>query len=223
MANELLIEALIASMEGELETIPLNLKDYHTFSKEFEQKMKRLIKKSNIKYMNFSRFRIRKSIVAASLIIIIAAASMSVEAVRLPVIRLTEKIYSEFSEILFENEDNIEVPQKIEAVYVPAYIPKGYTLKEEVKEMRSMHFLYYIDEEGQEIAIEQFTLSVGMAVDTEGITTEEITINNMKGIIYSKRGLTTIIINDNSYVHLVSGYESREELIKVAESLYIRE
>ena len=49
MANELLIEALIASMEGELETIPLNLKDYHIFSKEFEQKMKRLIKKSNIK------------------------------------------------------------------------------------------------------------------------------------------------------------------------------
>lgn len=86
-----------------------------------------------------------------------------------------------------------------------------------------MHFLYYIDEEGQEIAVEQFTLSVGMAVDTEGITTEEITINNMKGIIYSKRGLTTIIVNDNSYVHLISGYESREELIKVAESLYIRE
>ena len=62
-----------------------------------------------------------------------------------------------------------------------------------------------------------------MAVDTEGITTEEITINGMNGIIYSKRGLTTIIVNDNSYVHMISGYESREEIIKIAESLYIRE
>ena len=32
MANELLIEAVIASMEGELEIIPSNLKDYHIFS-----------------------------------------------------------------------------------------------------------------------------------------------------------------------------------------------
>lgn len=222
MANELLKEALITSMERELDIIPLNLNDYHSFSKEFEQKMKHLIKKSNIKYINFNRFRIRKSIVAASLIIIIATASMSVEAVRLPVIRLTEKIYTEFSEILFKNDDNIEVPQKIEAVYVPAYIPSGYTLKEEVNDMKSMYFLYYTNEKGQEIAVEQFTLGVSMAVDTEGITTEEITINNMNGIIYSKRGLTTIIVNDNSYVHLISGYESREELIKVAESLYIR-
>lgn len=223
MASELLKEALIASMEKELETIPSNLKDYHSFSAEFEGKMKRLIKKANIKYININKFRIRKSIVASLLIIIIAAASMGVEAIRLPVVRLTEKIYKEFSEILFENKDNIDVPQKIEDVYIPAYIPKGYTLKEEVNNMRSMYFLIYTNNKEQEISVEQFTLSVGMAVDTEGITTEDITINEMSGIIYTKRGLTTIIVNDNSYVHLVSGYESREELIKVTESLYIRE
>ncbi len=225
MANEILKEALKISMERELETIPssADLKDYHCFSPDFEKKMKSLIKKANIKYININRFRIRKSIVAASLILIIFTASMSVEAVRMPVIRLTEKIYTEFSQILFENEDNIEVPQKIEEVYVPAYIPEGYTLTEEIDEMRSMHFFFYTNEEGQELSVEQLTFNVSMAVDTEGITTEEITINGMSGIIYTKRGLTSIIVNDNRYVHFISGYESREELTKVVESLYIRE
>ena len=224
MSNGIIKEALIISMDRELETIPsnVNLKDYHSFSANFEKKMKGLKKKANIKYININKFRIRKSIVAASLILIVLTASMSVEAVRMPVIRLTEKIYTEFSEILFENEDNIEVPEKIEEVYVPAYIPEGYILKEEVNNMRSMHFFFYTNEEGQEISVEQMTFNVSMAVDTEGITTEEITINGMSGIIYTKRGLTSIIVNDNRYVHFVSGYESREELIKIVESLYIR-
>lgn len=222
MANEILKEALIAAMDIELETIPSNLNDYHSFSFDFEKRMKGLLKKANIKYININRFRIRRSIAAASLILIILTASMSVEAVRMPVIRLTEKIYTEFSEILFENEDNIEYPQKIEEVYLPSYIPEGYTLTEVVDDMRSMHFFFYTNEEGQELSVEQMTFNVSMAVDTEGITTEEITINDMNGIIYTKRGLTSIIVNDNRYVHFISGYESREELIKVVESLHIR-
>lgn len=223
MSNQILKEALITAMGRELETIPSNLNDYHSFSVDFEKKMKHIIKKANIKYININRFKIRRSIAAASLILIVLTASMSVEAVRMPVIRLTEKIYTEFSEILFENEDNIEVPQKIEEVYIPAYIPEGYVLTEVIDDMKSMHFLFYTNEEGQEISIEQLTFNVSMAVDTEGITTEEITINGMDGIIYTKRGLTSIIVNDNRYVHFVSGYESREELIKVVESLHIRE
>ncbi len=222
MSNKILKQALTVSMERELETIPSSLSDYHSFSVDFEKQMKHLIKKANIKYINISKFKIRRSIVAASLILIILTASMSVEAVRMPVIRLTEKIYTEFSEILFENKDNIEVPEKIEEVYIPSYIPEGYTLTEEVDDMRSMHFFFYTNEEGQELSVEQLVLGVHMAVDTEGITTEEITINGMSGIIYSKRGLTTIIVNDNRYVHFVSGYEDREELIKIVESLHIR-
>ncbi len=222
MANEILKEALIAAMDKELEGIPSNLADYHSFSSGFEKKMKQLIKKAKIKYISINRFRIRRSIAAASLILIILTASMSVEAVRMPIIRLTEKIYTEFSEIIFENEDNIEIPEKIEEVYVPSYIPEGYTLKEEVNDMRSMHFFFYTNEEGQELSVEQLVLGVHMAVDTEGITTEEITINGLSGIIYTKRGLTSIIVNDNRYVHFISGYEDREELIKVVESLHVR-
>lgn len=223
MANKLLKEALQTSMEKEFDSIPWgNDAIEHSFSHEFEGKMKPLIKKSKIKYVNLNKFKIRRSIVAATLTIIIAAASMSVEAVRFPVIKLTEKIYSEFSEILFSNEDNIDVPETIEDFYVPAYIPEGYTLIDE-QNLKLMYFLVYSNEKDEHIHVGQNTLSVSMAVDTEGITTEEITIKDMNGIIYSKRGLTTVIVNDNSYVYTVSGYESREEIIKIVESLYIKE
>ena len=225
MYNEILINALSASMENELNAIPSyeELEGYHIFSSEFDKKMKKIIKKTKIKYISIDKFRVRRSIVAASLLIVIAAASMSVEALRLPVIRLTEKIYTEFSEILFNNEENIDVPEYIEDVYVPAYMTEGYTLLEESNDMKLMHFMVYANEKDQHIMVDQFTLSVSMAVDTEGITTEEITIKGMNGIIYSKNGLTTIIVNDNNYVHMVSGYESREEIIKIAESLHIKE
>ena len=225
MYNEILINALSASMENELNAIPSSeeLEGYHSFSSEFDKRMKKIIKKTKIKYISIDKFRVRRSIVAASLLIVIAAASMSVEALRLPVIRLTEKIYTEFSEILFDNEENIDVPEFIEDVYVPAYMTEGYTLLEESNDMKLMHFMIYSNEKDQHIMVDQFTLSVSMAVDTEGITTEEITIKGMNGIIYSKNGLTTIIINDNNYVHMVSGYEGREEIIKIAESLHIRE
>ena len=225
MDNEILINALAASMENELNAIPSSeeLEGYHSFSSTFDKKMKKIIKKTKIKYISIDKFRVRRSIVAASLLIVIAAASMSVEALRLPVIRLTEKIYTEFSEILFDNEENIDVPEFIEDVYVPAYMTEGYTLLEESNDMKLMHFMVYSNEKDQLIMVDQFTLSVSMAVDTEGITTEEITIKDMNGIIYSKNGLTTIIINDNNYVHMVSGYEGREEIIRIAESLHIRE
>lgn len=223
MTNKILKEALKISMEEDLENVTANesLEKDHIFSPAFEKKMQTLIKKTNKKHVKIKRLRVRKSIIAASLILIIVTGFMTVEGVRIPMIKLTEKIYAEFSEIFFENHDNIQVPQMIEEVYIPGYIPEGYVLTEEVDEMRSMHFLFYTNDKGQRISVEQLVFGVHMAVDTEDIVTEEITINDMNGIIYTKRGLTSIIVNDNRYVHFVSGYESREELIKIVESLHI--
>ncbi len=225
MSDEILREALRISVERELETMlpDAGLSEMmHSFSPEFEKNMKPIIKKAKIKYINIKQFRIRKSIIAASLIVFIYAASMSVEAFRTPLIRLTEKIYTQFSEILFENEENIETPTRIKDLYVPAYIPDGYTLEEESEDLDLMHYFMYTNDKDQFIFVQQYTLGVSMAVDTEGTTTERIMIKGMEGIIYSKKGLTTVIVNDDSYVHMVSGYVSREDIIKITESLYIK-
>ncbi len=219
MSDEILRKALRISMERELETMlpDDNSSELHSFSPEFEKNMGTIIKKAKIKYINIRRFRIRKSIVAASLMVFIYAASMSVEAFRTPLIRLSEKVYTQFSAILFENEENIETPTRIKDLYVPAYIPEGYTLKEESEDFVSMHYFMYTNEKDQFIFVEQYTLGVSMSVDTEGTTTERIMIKGMEGIIYSKNGLTTVIVNDDNYVHMVSGYVSREDIIKITE------
>ncbi len=224
MSDEILRKALRISMEREFETMlpDDNSSELHSFSPEFEKNMGTIIKKAKIKYINIRRFRIRKSIVAASLMVFIYAASMSVEAFRTPLIRLSEKVYTQFSAILFENEENIETPTRIKDLYVPAYIPEGYTLKEESEDFVSMHYFIYTNEKDQFIFVDQYTLGVSMSVDTEGTTTERIMIKGMEGIIYSKNGLTTVIVNDDNYVHMVSGYVSREDIIKITESLYIK-
>ncbi len=224
MSEERLKEALEVSMERELDSMfpDSSINEVHSFSLEFEKNMESVIKKAKIKYVNIRQFTIRRSIIAASLIIFIYMATLSVEAFRAPLIRLTEKIYTEFSEILFDNEENIDTPTRIKDLYVPGYIPEGYTLKEESEEkMTMMHHFIYTNEKDQFIFVQQYTLGVSMSVDTEGTTTERIMIKGMEGIIYSKKGLTTIIVNDDNYVHLVCGYESREEIIKIVESLYV--
>lgn len=225
MSDEILREALKVSMDREFEAMfpDDSANEPHSFSIQFEKNMDIIIKKAKIKYINIKRFKIRKSIVvAASLMVFICTASMSVEAFRTPLIRLSEKVYTEFSSILFENEEDIETPTRIEDLYVPAYIPEGYTLEEESEDFVSMHFFVYTNENEQTLFVDQYTLGVSMAVDTEGITTERIMIKGMEGIIYSKNGLTTVIVNDDKYVHMVSGYVSREEIIKISESLYIK-
>lgn len=219
MSAELMKKALVISMESELDSFPLNqeLKKYHKFSHEFEKKMEKLIKIYKIKYVTLAGYKIRRSIAAAASIIIIISASMTVEAIRLPVINFIEKIYEEFSELIFNDKEE-NLPEKIENINEPEFIPNGYSKVEEIN-YETYYQIIYSNAEKREIIYEQFTLNYDVTINTEGINTKEILINGATGITYSQNGLTTIIFSDGSYAYSISGYEDESILKQMVESI----
>jgi hypothetical protein len=219
MSAELIKNALVISMESEQDSIPANqeLKKYHKFSYEFEKKMEKLIKISKIKYVTLAGYKIRRSIAAAASITIIISASMTVEAIRLPVINFIEKIYEEFSELIFNDKEE-NSPEKIENIKEPEFIPNGYNKVEEIK-YETYYQIIYSNYEKREIIYEQFTINYDVTINTEGINTKEIFINGATGITYSQNGLTTVIFSDGIYAYSISGYEDESALKQMAESI----
>lgn len=219
MSAELMKKALVISMESELDSLPPNqeLKKYHKFSYEFEKKMEKLIKISKIKYVTLAGYKIRRSIAAAASIIIIISASMTVEAIRVPVINFIEKIYEEFSELIFNDKEE-NSPEKIENKHVPKFIPDGYSKLEETN-YETYYQIIYSNAEKNELIYEQFTLNYDVTINTEGINTKEIFINGATGITYSQNGLTTVIFSDGIYAYSISGYEDESILKQMAESI----
>ncbi|TWH83802.1 DUF4367 domain-containing protein [Sedimentibacter saalensis] len=219
MSAELMKKALVISMESELDSLPPNqeLKKYHKFSYEFEKKMEKLIKISKIKYVTLAGYKIRRSIAAAASIIIIISASMTVEAIRLPVINFIEKIYEEFSELIFNDKEE-NSPEKIEDKHEPNFIPEGYSKLEETN-YETYYQIIYSNAEKNELIYEQFTLNYDVTINTEEINTKEIFINGATGITYSQNGLTTVIFSDGIYAYSISGYEDESILKQMAESI----
>ena len=219
MSAELMKKALVISMESELDSLPSNqeLRKYHKFSYEFEKKMEKLIKISKIKYVTLAGYKIRRSIAAAASIIIIISASMTVEAIRLPVINFIEKIYEEFSELIFNDKEE-NSPEKIEDKNEPKFIPDGYSKLEETN-YETYYQIIYSNAEKNELIYEQFTLNYDVTINTEGIITKEVFINGATGITYSQNGLTTVIFSDGIYAYSISGYEDESILKQMAESI----
>ncbi|MPM38229.1 hypothetical protein SDC9_84858 [bioreactor metagenome] len=219
MSAELIKRALIISMERELDSFPSNqeLKRYHKFSYEFEKKMEKLIKIAKIKYFTIAGYKIKRSIAAVASIIIIISASMTVEAIRLPVINFIEKIYEEFSELIFNDKEE-NSPEKIDDKNEPKFIPDGYSKLEETN-YETYYQIIYSNAEKNELIYEQFTLNYDVTINSEGINTKEIFVNGTAGITYSQDGLTTVVFSDGMYAYSISGYEVESTLKQMAESI----
>jgi len=222
MDDDILKRALIEAFSRDYSDIPSDeeIAKTHTFSNEFEAKMKKLQKKSKIKYIYIFNLQIRRIAVVAVCIIVIFTASMSIEAVRTPIIKFCVTIYEKFSSILFYNDDDGELtlPTTLEVLYSPDFIPAGYTLYEDTGD-DIIRELIYANKDGNEIDFRQYVLATGITINTEGIITEIIFIHDYQGLFYSNKGKNVIIWHDDYYGYLVRGTIEKELLQKIAESV----
>ena len=56
-------------------------------------------------------------------------------------------------------------------------------------------------------------------INTEGVEYEDLYINSYDGVFYNKNGTNTLVFADETYMYTVYGQVSRDELIKMAESI----
>ena len=222
MENDILKQALIEAAEKEFGNIPSDeeIAKTHEFSDTFKSKIKKLQKRATRKYIYIFNVPFRRMAVIAACIIIISAASMSIEAVRTPIIRYFIIVYEKFSAVSFVKDDDSELslPATLEVLYYPSYIPDGYAFLEEI-DTPTMRILIYSDASGTEISFQQTILSADLTIDTEGIETEDIFIHDYNGIFYRNKEINHFIWHDNQYAYLVTGKIDKQLLYLMAESV----
>lgn len=183
-SKELFIKAFMeAEQISNAEFINTENKDI-TFSKEFEQKMDKLLKKD--KRIHFSaRRKIRKGLIAAIIAIIVAFTGlMSVSATRTPFIEFIKKVFPEFNEVTLSEESTLPV-ERIETEYTLTDLPEGFEIKEYQKDNLGV-FTIWKNQNGKEIILIQDLLDSNFSIDTEH-TYEELYINDYQAYYYASQ------------------------------------
>lgn len=153
----------------------------YKFSKKFERKMEKLIDGiENEKKPR--RLNLRKAIAAvAAAIIAIFASVMSVSAVREPFVDIIFKIYTGFTDLIFEGDTT----DKLTYIYSFSEIPKGFVETARVINDITNYTKYENAEEGKVITLSQdITDGISISIDNDHGHIEKYEINGIEINIY---------------------------------------
>ena len=192
------------------------------FSPQYEKKMARLIKKQKRPYWKFTNTVGKRIAVIALAFLMLFGLSMTIKAVREPVISFIENVFEKFSELFVNKSETQNAPDKIEEVYTLSGLPDEY---EEVLFYNTEILVKTVWSEGKnEISFSQSKLNSKITFDIESSETKRILLNNAEVFYNYKNQKTQIFWRNNFYVFIIeySDFASENEMIKLYESVVIR-
>lgn len=197
------------------------LKKTVSFSAEFESKMEKLIKKQNKPYYKLiNTVGKRAAVIILAIFIAFNTVTFSVEALREPFIDFIVETYERFSKISFVEKTPSK--QKEFVPIKPGYIPEGFDIDTET-ESDIVYSLKYTNINNNYIMYSQVTNSGSSStIDTENSDYSKIQINNLEGVIWTNKGVVSVIFSTDNYVFNISGSLPEEEIIKIANSITIK-
>lgn len=195
----------------------------HEFSENFQKRMKKLIRSQKKPYY-FMINTVGKRVASFIIVLVLAFTTtvLSVKSLRESVWNFIVEVYEKWSILRIVDENNStgddEVPQLV--VSMPTYIPKGFLLIHESSDNISGMFTYK-NYDGYTILYCQCWADSGlqMMIDTEGVETENIKIGTIDGMYFENKGYRNIIWRKDKYLFHLSSKISKEELLKIAESI----
>ena len=244
--NQTLRKATDAYLLQILEGIPSEeeLAAQLSFSFAFRRKMRRLFRKvrkmdaakamddsAGIRGPGVTKSRIpvirRKRLLLVAIILSILISAMSVVAARETVRNFFIRIYETFTEIIF-NRDVDQLPETTQTVstasdpslaMLPTWQPEGYEKIDQL-ETGGIYQIIYANQAGDELVFERhFSDTMSMLLDTEGVQVEEVHIGTITGFYYSKKNWQTLIWQEDTYILMIYGKISKEELLNMANSI----
>lgn len=192
-----------------------------TFSDAFENKMQKLIKvqKKSYYYM-IDTVGKRVAIILLTLFISLTATTFSVKAIRESVIEFITETFEKFTKVTVENHESIAMQTEFIKT-TPEYVPEGYTV-ESVIDVLGVYQITYNNKENNPIVYSQEFGNRNIShINTEDVEYEEIFVNSYEGVFYNINGANTIFFANETYLYKVYGQISKDELIKIAESIKI--
>jgi hypothetical protein len=216
--DEMLREAVVRADIRELEAMPADHEIEHEFSKRFERRMGKLVRRSKTgSPAGGAVFLRRRAIALAAAIVILLATAMSVSAVRAAVFEFITEAYEKFTHIFFEESQSSSDATGEFIVCRPSFIPEGFEL---VSEKTAGPVLLVYEKGSDYISCSQQRLEdVSLHVNTEGAELEELEFKGLPAKYYSNRGVQNLLWYDGEYLYMVSSTLDRDTVFRVAESV----
>lgn len=191
MANEKFRQALTEALMPEYE-IDVPAGEEHTFSPEFEKKMKKLIKRRNKPYYRMiNTFGKRVACAAAVVLIVSSVTIMNVDALRNAFSDFFLRIYKKFSTVQPVEDDT--APETLENIYGITYNLDDFEIIYEERNEYSYSITYF----NEDIIIDfsQYTKNMyNHNLNTENAEISTIDINGHNAIYF---------IDNNDYCHII--------------------
>ena len=216
--DEMLREAVVRADIRELEAMPADHEIEHEFSKRFERRMGKLIRRGKTGSPVGAIAFLRRHMVAfVAAIIILFASAMSVSAVRAAVFEFITEAYEKFTHIFFEESPPSQESADEYIIRRPTFIPEGFEL---VNEKTTGPVLLVYEKGSDYISYSQQRLeNVSLQVNTEGAELEELKFNGLPAKYYSNRGVQNLLWYDDEYLYMVSSTLDRDTVFRIAGSV----
>jgi hypothetical protein len=209
----LVSEAAVIANErtGEKISIP---EEKFEFSKEHEDKMKKLFKAERNKefFKNFQKYSMRVASILLICIIISAISVFSVSAWRVKFLNFVFDSNKPNTEFQFGDTKG-NTYSNDEMMF--EYIPEGFELVKSV----SNEFSIYLKFKNNDL---YFTFSLNdiegkLSIDTEKGTVEKLIINRQEAVYTENKNINALIWHNDEFAFTIIGNIPKEEIIKIAE------
>jgi len=216
--DEMLREAVVRADIRELEAMPADHEIEHEFSKRFERRMGKLIRRSKTGSPVGAIAFLRRHMVAfVAAIIILFASAMSVSAVRAAVFEFITEVYEKFTHIFFNESRSSSDSAGEFIVRRPSFIPEGFEL---VSEKTAGPVLLVYEKGSDYISYSQQRVEdVSMDINTEGAELEELEFKGLPAKYYSNQGVQNLLWYDDEYLYMVSSTLDRDTVFRIAGSV----
>lgn len=213
-------EAFQEINQWEYENLHLDTLEEIIPSTQYKKCMERLIKRQKQpywKYINTIGKRVAVLMVATALTF---ALSMSVSAVRKPVVEFFVNAYEKFVEFFYDEDDVMRAPDTIETVYTLGYVPDGY---EFVKTLNLYGRVKHVwkNNISAEIVFSQYILNGDYALDKEKCEFELLNVDGTIIAYIDKYELKKFYWNNDNYAYqlAVDSSFSIEECLQMINSI----
>ena len=227
ISDAMLASALVRVKNYEISAIPNDNEIDHTFSKDFERKMDKLIssfdkKKNDVSFLRNSLSK------AAIIILSICIGAFSLVMIS-PQARADFKnaimeFYETHIKFYFISGDETAIDFRNYENITAHYTPQGFTLKEKYDEYEAVGYRY--ENEAENLVYDIYvSFNEGLAIHTDKNkdNVEEINISGRNAYLISGENdgkpYSTLIITGNKITVTIYGQLDREEIIKIGQSL----
>lgn len=227
ISDAMLASALIKVKNYDVSSIPSDKEINHTFSKDFEKRMDKLISSLDKKEKSISFFRntlTKAAVIILSVCIGAFSLVMISPQARADFKNAVMEFYETHIKFYFITGDEVSGDFTNYENITAAYVPRDFTLKEKYEEYEAVGYRYENEADGLVYDI-YVSLNDGLAVHTDKNK------NNIENIKVSGRDAyliagenegkpySTLIVTGNKITVTIYGQLTREEIIKVGESL----